>query len=287
MKLALGSVQFGMRYGAFNAAGQPSAKAVAAILDLARSAGVTTIDTARAYGESEKMLGSLAAAERFAIVTKVPPLDDDDPVAMLEETFVKSLRSLRTDRVHALLLHRGADLLGSRGSTIWQALARLQTAGLVEKIGFSGYGHDETLTLLDRYPVEIVQLPLNIFDHRHLDAGVLARCAANGVIVHTRSVFLQGFALAQPEELHGHLATWRSKLEDFQTRCRLLGLSPLQGALRHVLDYAAVNQVVVGVDDVTQLKSILAAASHPPLPGDAWLGLQCDDPALIDPSRWS
>jgi aryl-alcohol dehydrogenase-like predicted oxidoreductase len=275
-----------MAYGAFNAAGQPPSEAVAAILDLAQTAGVTTIDTARAYGESERMLGSLAAADRFSIVTKVPALDADDPVAMLEKAFAESLVSLRTKRVHALLLHRAADLLGSHGSTIWQAMVRLKANGLVEKIGFSGHGPEETLTLLDRYPVEIVQLPFNIFDHRHLDAGVLARCTANRVTVHTRSAFLQGFALARPEELQGHLAAWRSTLDDFQARCRSLGLSPLQGALRHVLDCAAVDQVVVGVDDVAQLQSILVATSHPPVPGDIWLGLQCDDLALIDPSRW-
>lgn len=287
MKLALGAVQFGMRYGAFNAAGQPPAEAVAAILDLAEAAGIMTVDTARTYGESEQMLGSLAAAERFSIVTKVPALDADEPLAMLEAAFAKSLTSLRTDRVHALLLHRATDLLGPHGSVIWRAMGQLKAAGLVEKIGFSVYGPEEALTLLDRYPVEIVQLPFNIFDHRHVDAGVMARCAANGVIVHTRSAFLQGFALTEPAELQGHLATWRSTLDDFQARCRSLGLSPLQGALRHVLDHAEVDQVVVGVDDVTQLRSILAAASHPSVPEDAWLGLQCDDPALIDPSYWS
>lgn len=286
MKLALGSVQFGMRYGAFNRAGQPALAAVRDVLDMAAAAGIGLIDTASAYGDSEAVLGRLAAPARFGIITKVPPLDGDDPVARLEQAFRQSLARLGAGQVQGLLLHRAGDLLGPAGDAIWQAMQHLRAAGLVGQIGVSGYGPDEMLTVLDRYPVGLVQLPFNVFDHRHRDAGVLARCARDGVMVHTRSAFLQGFALADPDRLEGHLAGWRPLLQAFRARCDALGLTPLQAALRHVLDQAEVGHVVIGVDDVAQLRAIIAAAAQPLLPADALAGLQSADAALIDPSRW-
>jgi hypothetical protein len=62
LKLALGTVQFGRPYGIANQSGQVSRAEAKVILALARSAGIDTLDTAIAYGESETCLGAVGAA---------------------------------------------------------------------------------------------------------------------------------------------------------------------------------------------------------------------------------
>ena len=57
MKLALGTVQFGLPYGIANQSGQASREDAAAIIANARLGGIDTLDTAIAYGESEICLG--------------------------------------------------------------------------------------------------------------------------------------------------------------------------------------------------------------------------------------
>lgn len=52
MKLALGTVQFGLPYGVANQQGQVTETEVNSILDLASANGINTLDTAIAYGES-------------------------------------------------------------------------------------------------------------------------------------------------------------------------------------------------------------------------------------------
>ena len=59
-RLALGTAQFGLADGLNNAAGQPSTTAVAEVLAAAQAAGLTLLDTAAAYGNSEARLGELA-----------------------------------------------------------------------------------------------------------------------------------------------------------------------------------------------------------------------------------
>lgn len=286
MKLALGTVQFGLTYGAFNRAGQVPVVEVRQILDLARTSGINLLDTAHAYGNSESVLGEVGAGTCFRIVTKVPALSVSDPAAQVREFFSQSLQRLRIHAVHGLLLHRAADLLGPNGPALWRVLEELRDSGQVNRIGFSAYGSDEAQTLLKQYPVQLIQLPLNVFDTRHLDSGVLDLCQLRDIEVHVRSAFLQGFALGDPEHLAANLTTWRELLVRFRVRCDDLGVTPLQAALRYVMDLPQVHQVVVGVDGRAQLAEILQAAQEQALPSSAFSDLACGDLDLIDPSRW-
>src|SRR5450755_1692147 len=72
-RIALGTVQFGLPYGIANRAGQVAHADVAAILAYARSAGVDTVDTAIAYGDSEKCLGDVGM-QSWRVVSKLPPV---------------------------------------------------------------------------------------------------------------------------------------------------------------------------------------------------------------------
>lgn len=71
-RLALGTAQFGMRYGVANRVGQVPAGEARRILERARTAGMDTLDTAAAYGASETLLGSVGVAD-WIVVTKLPP----------------------------------------------------------------------------------------------------------------------------------------------------------------------------------------------------------------------
>ena len=76
-RLLLGTVQFGLNYGIANTQGKPSFERVKAILRTALDNGITSLDTAAAYGDSEEVLGKALAeldiADRMTIVSKVPP----------------------------------------------------------------------------------------------------------------------------------------------------------------------------------------------------------------------
>ena len=286
MKLALGTVQFGLAYGAFNLNGQVAEHEVARILERAKTAGIDLLDTAHAYGNSESVLGALHAGDEFRIVTKLPALHDSSPGRVLE-LFTESLRRLRAQRVYGLLLHRAADLLAPNADGLWKVLQAQRDQGLVQRIGFSAYGPAEALEVLQRYSVELIQLPLNVFDTRHIDSGLLDICKSRGIQVHARSIFLQGFAMSNPEELSGHLGRYREVLARFQERCRNLALTPMQAALRFALDLPQVDQIVVGVENRRQLEEILEATRSAPLPASVFKGLNSQDLALIDPSLWT
>jgi aryl-alcohol dehydrogenase-like predicted oxidoreductase len=284
MRLALGTVQFGTDYGAFNPAGRPGEDAVAECLDRAEAAGIDTLDTARAYGASEELLGRMDAARRFRIVTKVPSLGaaGADGVAL---SFEASLAALRADRVHALMLHDAADLAGPDGDRVWQALDRLRAERLIEKAGVSVYAPEEATALAARYPIDIVQAPYSVFDQRMRTSGTFAALAQRGVEIHVRSIFLQGFALADPASLPPGLASHRGLLERFRASAAEAGVTPLRFALAAALGEPAVARAVIGVDGPAQLEEAVAAA-RAEAPAIDPSGFASTDLALINPANW-
>ena len=70
-ELGLGSVQFGVDYGATRSEPRPAPTEVGEILHRAAGAGIRVVDTAPSYGDAESLLGTLRPAHaRFRWVTK-------------------------------------------------------------------------------------------------------------------------------------------------------------------------------------------------------------------------
>lgn len=287
MKIALGTVQFGLDYGAFNASGKISVAMVRDILDLARASGVDTLDTAHAYGDSESVLGECRAPEKFRIVTKIPvKAPDIDAAKFVGDQFEASLRSLNASNVFGLLMHSAADLLGTPGDIVWASLERLKRSGRVVKIGVSVYSTDEAENILNRYPIDLIQLPYNVFDRRFERSGVIQRCAAGKVEVHARSAFLQGLVLADPDRLSPDFEIYAPIIREFQDVSRTLGVEPIEAALAICSANEGVSRVVVGVDGLEQFRTILGAVARE-IDVTAFSKFESDDTILLNPSMWA
>ena len=292
MKLALGTVQFGMPYGVANHSGQPADAEVSEILRRASLAGVEVLDTANLYGDSESVLGRCMPQDHaFRIVTKTPKFADQSAalaVASLNATFERSCLRLRRQTLYGLLMHDAGDLLGPNGETLWQAMVSLRSAGRVGRIGSSVYTGQQIDALLERYEPDLIQLPLSLLDQRLVKGGQLERLAQRGVEVHARSAFLQGALLMAEADLPAHLLGLRPFVRQLTIRADSLGLTRIEAALRYVANQPEIFAVVCGVDSPQQFEELLAASrtNSPALsPADA-AACDCADPLLVDPSQW-
>lgn len=286
MKLALGTVQFGLDYGISNAAGQVAQADAAHILALARTAGLDTLDTAVAYGNSEQVLGQIGV-EAWRVVSKLPAIPQacvGVEAWVLEQTQA-SLARLGVNRLHGLLLHRPDQLLEKNGQACLAALKALKAQGLVQKIGVSVYGPEELERLFALEHFDMVQAPLNILDQRLVSSGWAARLKKAGVELHTRSAFLQGLLLSPAQQAGEKFSRWRPVWRAWADWLAQTGLTPLQACLAYTLSIDDVERVVVGVDSVKHLQEILDASSAklPSLPD--WP--EPLDPMLINPARWN
>jgi aryl-alcohol dehydrogenase-like predicted oxidoreductase len=291
-KLGLGTVQFGMPYGLAQPQRVVAHDEIAGVLTRAWQAGVDLIDTAAAYGDSESAIGELRpAAAAFTIVTKTLPIRAERISASDVERVVGGVRAsaarLRVSALDALLVHESKDLLAEGGEALFTALQSLKRDGLVKRLGVSVYEPAVLDDLIARFPIELVQLPLNVFDQRFARQGQLLRWAARGIEIHARSVFLQGLLLRDPGNVPAHLARAAAPLTKFRQRAREAGLDPLAAALAFAVQQAGVSRAVIGVDGLAELEANLSAYAQARQRGMDFATLAVDDPNLTDPRLWS
>jgi len=286
VKLALGTAQFGLDYGIANQGGQvPSAEA-SAILRHAQSAGMDTLDTAIAYGDSEQRLGEIGIGG-WRVVSKLPAIPGvcRDVSRWVESSVRESLERLRVTKLYGLLLHRPGQLLEREGERLYSALQQLKDTGVVEKIGVSIYAPSELDALCGPFRFDLVQAPFNLLDRRLLDTGWLSRLAAQQTEVHVRSVFLQGLLLMPEGRRPPAFDRWAPLWRTLDGWLDQVGMTPLEACLRDALSFPEVGRVVIGVDSLPHLQDILLAAAGPvPRIPD---GVRSNDPDLLNPARWT
>lgn len=284
-RLALGTVQFGSHYGVANRIGQISQVEIRRILRFAKKVGLDTLDTAVAYGQSEKNLGRVGV-ESWRVISKLPALPTDSlKVDMWVEAMVSaSLARLKLKRLDGLLLHRSTDLIGPAGSQLIKSLQSHKDRGLISKIGVSVYELDQVNEICALYPIDIIQVPFNPIDRRLTDSGWLERFTQSGTEVHVRSVFLQGLLLMPPRIRPIYFNRWQSLWECWDAWLAEKKISPLAACLHLALNEPKIDRIVVGVDSLRQFREIIAALNSvvPSLPED----IRSDDPDLINPSHW-
>jgi len=284
-QLCLGTVQFGMPYGVTNAVGQVAESEVCSILALASEACIKWVDTAQAYGSAEEVVGRCSPSSAYyRFISKLPANASPD---IWEDNLQKSLQRLLTDRLDGFLLHRSEDLRGSNRDRLLDWLESTQERGLVDRIGVSIYDAHELKGLpLDR--LQIVQLPLSLYDQRLVRDGTVSLLQSMGISIHARSLFLQGLLLRSsalwPEFLS---PAFRAHHENFQNYLQLKGFSLLEGALASARSCQALEALLIGVLTASELQQILLAwnscISLDSEDLDRW---SWDNQADLDPRCW-
>lgn len=290
-RLGLGGAQFGLNYGITNASGQVSENEVSAILALAAENGIDTIDTARAYGTSEDVIGRCSpVSSEFLVVTKTSKWDGatsaGEVIHQLRHGFETSLQALRRDKVDALLVHDPKALLDEFAVPVWDEMENLRRSGFVTKIGASVYDPSEVELILDRFPIDIIQVPLNAIDDRLVRGGQLERLAKAGVEIHARSIFLQGLLLAAPADLPATFAPLRDLISRLDKLYEERGLSRLEGLLGAVLRFEEISRVIVGVTSTAELRAILTAAKRRKFANLGVVALPPVDARLLNAAQW-
>lgn len=266
--MTLGTVQLGMNYGIANEGGKPSLEKSFAILDAAVRGGITSLDTARAYGNSEEVIGAyLKKTEKkdLCITTKIPRYKGEGSLeAYVVDSVEGSLERLGINRLSSVMLHAAGDLL-EYGDRVVSALEGIVKRGYAEKVGVSVYGAQEIDRLLQYDALQVTQIPMSIFDQRLITCGALERLAKRGVEVYVRSVFLQGLFFLDPEKvtdpiLQKEAVPYIRKLREIAAR---EGLTVAQLAVGFIRDLDGVTSLVLGADEPEHVKQNLACFAAP------------------------
>jgi len=285
MKIAIGTVQFGLNYGIANINGQTSQIEAKKIISTALKYGIDTLDTAAAYGESEKVLGEIST-KGFDIITKIPSISNisTNGTDWVIHNIKQSLDRLQVQNIYGILIHNSADILGPQGNNIAKGLNIAKSEGLTKKIGYSIYAPDILSDLFNVLPADIVQAPLNVFDQRLINSGWLNFLSKNGVEVHVRSIFLQGLLLMPPEKRPAFFDRWKELFKEWDQFATISTIERIKCCFGFIKKNTEISRVIVGVETESNLNDILTAW-HESKPCEA-SQFSSPDGLLINPQNW-
>ncbi|GEP33332.1 aldo/keto reductase [Nocardioides szechwanensis] len=271
------------------------------VLETAAAEGVTFYDTADVYGDgrSEQIVGRFLAAhpdDGLVVATKMGRRAEQVPESYVPEAFRawvdRSRRTLGVDRLDLVQLHCPPSAVIDDDRT-YDALDALVDDGSLAAYGVSVETADQALSAIARPHVASVQIILNAFRLKPLDA-VLPAAEAAGVGIIARVPLASGLLSGKydatttfaPDD-HRTYNRDGSAFDvgetfsgvDFETGVRAAqefaslvpdGLTPAQAAIAWVWQQSGVTTVIPGARSVEQSRSNAAAGRAAPL-GDELL----------------
>ena len=200
--LGLGTVKFGRNEGVRYPEGfeLPTDREALGLLDRARELGITLLDTAPAYGDSEQRLGRLLDTDRdhWVICTKVGETFEggrsswDFSPEATEASVLRSLKRLQTDHLDIVLIHSdGQDQQVLEEIGTLDALEALKRRGLIRAIGISHKTIEGARCAILK-GCDVLMATLNLAETEQL--GVIAEAAAAGCGVLVKKALASGHA---------------------------------------------------------------------------------------------
>jgi aryl-alcohol dehydrogenase-like predicted oxidoreductase len=262
-----------------------------AVLAASAEAGVTFFDTADVYGDgrSEQAIGAFLADNPgldITVATKMGRRMEQQPqnynLANFRQWVDRSRRNLRTDSLDLVQLHCPPTAVYSNAE-VYDALDTLVSEGAIRNYGVSVERTDEALEAIRHEGTASVQIILNAFRLKPLDA-VLPAAKAAGVGIIARVPLASGLLSGKysketsfPENDHRNYNRSGDSFDvgetfsgvDYELGLKAVaefeqlvpeGAATAQAAIAWIIAQEGVTSVIPGARNVEQAKSNAAAA---------------------------
>jgi len=257
-RVILGTAQFGTDYGISNSTGNLLIDEAKKIVRFAKKSNIKFIDSAINYSQSNAILKEINI-KNLKVISKLPSFKQNfqSNENEIEKIIQESIHDLGITNYFALLLHRPEQLLTENKDKIVKFLDLIKKKNYVQKIGISIYDPQILPKILDLYPFDIVQAPLNILDQRIMNDGHLEILKKKKIIFHARSVFLQGLLLLPQNSIPSKFNEFKKIFDVWYNWLDEHSISPLEACIRYLSQIKDVDNIIVGVQSCKQLEEIL------------------------------
>ena len=191
---------------------------------------------------------------------------------------------MQIKKIHAVLLHNSELILKKKGNEIYNSLKFAKKIGLISKFGYSIYSFSNLTRLCQKYRPDIIQCPYNIFDRRLVKKNRIKYMKKNKIEIHVRSIFLQGLLLMHSKSIPNYFEKWENLFSKWHIWLLKNKFEPLQSCLNFVFKTKGIDKIVIGVNDLNQLKQIFKIKTQKKIiiPKN----IQSSDKNLLYPSLW-
>ncbi len=285
-KLIFGTANLSKPYG-INSQKIQNHNSIKNIIEFLKKEKINFVDTAYSYGSAIKDLGK-NRIQKFNIISKLPNLQSTNSKLLEEEiykTTFEMIYNLRIKKLYGLLIHNTNNLNGAKGIKIYNVLKKLKKEGFVKKIGYSIYSTKELDKFCFKFPPDVIQGPLNLFDQTIVSSGWLGKLKKKKIEFHSRSIFLQGLLLKKKGKLPRKFNRFNQIFKNYHAFLKKSKLEAFEACLLFVCSIKLINRIVIGIDNLSQLKKIVNFKNK--TGNYNFKKLECKKESLINPTKWN
>lgn len=302
IQVGLGTVQLGVPYGTNQHAPLMPEEEAFRILTYAVENGISFIDTAASYGESEARIGKFISQHpiaHFDISTKIPTVDKEiwssekKYLSFIHQSIEKSKKNLGVSGIHLLQLHQcNEDFL--QHTSVKNVLSTLLEEKICQKIGVSIYDENQAELSLEIPSVSALQIPLNIIDQRLISPKMLRLYAKKGTFLLARSILFQGILAKEyqpPKVKKQHLLQGLRNIIELLVDKDKIATLAFQFCFNNMSDFIDIG--LIGVNSKKELEENLTAiqgvqlAKELQLPPLSEAKEFATENNLLNPSKWN
>ncbi len=273
-KITLGTAQLGFPYGIANQIGEISSINATEILRQSINMKINSFDTAPNYGKSEELIGKFIQKTKndsIKITTKIPRIIlgnkekiNSSVYNFINQSIKNSSKKLEMEKIPICLLHNPKDMKLFRDD-ISSTFSKLKKENKIKLSGVSVYTIEDIKEFLNQNELDVIQIPINIFNSKIINSNILSELKKNNKIIFARSIYLQGLFFLNPKKLPIHLEKVKSKLEILHELSKEYGRSVEDIAFSFIRDMSEVDSMIIGVESLNQLKNNIKLLNSPPL----------------------
>ncbi len=288
-QICLGTAQFGKNYGVTNINGIIEENEIKKIIKKAIQNNINFLDTAKNYGESEKILGQLKVGSLgMNVITKYSFKNAcllKSPSDYLKRSLTQTLKNIKLNNIYGILIHDELDINNDKFDEFIETLISFKKKGIVKKIGCSIYKQNDIKTVpLDL--IDIIQLPVSIYDQRILNNNFLNYLKKNSIEIFARSIFLQGITLSKDLEKYKFISEeFKQHHNKIMDKFKSKKTNMLKASLDFCESIKEIDKLVLGISSFKELLEIINVIKTNPLFFE-WSECAWSQSNDLDPRRW-
>ena len=262
MRIVIGTANFIKKYGYKKES--VNKQDIIKILNFAYKKKILEIDTAFDYDEFNKVKQDINLT-KFKISTKCKFKKTDIKKKFFNSKYFRliknKLHKLNISNFENFFIHNFDELNKSEANKVLMLLNSFKSLNYIRNVGISLYEKKSLKNITNFKSLDIIQVPINIFDRNFISKEILTNLKKNNVKVQARSIFLQGFLLENFQKTKKLYLLEKPLLEFFEDWLVKNNISKLDACTSFIKKNKQIYSTVVGINNLTQFKQILISFS--------------------------
>ena len=247
-KIIIGTAQFNSDYGIVKKKNRNSNE----LILYANKINLSTFEISTLYNNSIKKIIKNSINPKFII--KISSKKNSKYVALQE--FNKKIKDLikiiGIKKIYCFMFHDLNFWDKIKFNDYQKSLITICKKNKI-KFGYSIYHMKEFNFLEKNYEFNLLQIPLNVFNHEFLSKRFKKIVIKKKIEIHARSVFLQGVLTNDLNNLPNDFKKFKKYFMYWENFCKKKNITKVNAAINFVLNQSFVNKVVLGFKDNYEL----------------------------------